>query len=101
LRGFVRCLTLATALVGGAWLTGASAAGEDTRTDAHIPVWGFTVLNYAAVGSGRGVEKLSFPTREACEAARQGVLEIGEEQRPIPVVGRCLNEERQVTRPSS
>jgi len=88
-------------LVGGAWPTSASAAGEDTRTDAHIPVWGFTVLNYAAVGSGRAVEKLSYPTREACEAARQGVLEIGQEQRPIPVIGRCLNEERPTTRPAS
>ena len=31
----------------------------------------------------------------------EGVLEIGQEQRPIPVIGRCLNEERPTTRPSS
>jgi len=44
---------------------------------------------------------LSFPTPEACEAARRGVLEIGEEMRPIPVVGRCLNEDRQRIVPAS
>lgn len=101
MRRIVPCLALATALVGGACLPTARAAREDIRADANAAVWAFTVLNYAAVGSGRAVEKLSFPTREACEAARQGVLEIGQEQRPIPVIGRCLNEERPTTRPAS
>ena len=101
MRRIVCCLALAIALVGGARHRGARAAGEDTSANAGVPVWAFTVLNYTAVGSGRAVEKLSFPTPEACEAARRGVLEIGEEMRPIPVVGRCLNEDGQGILPSS
>jgi len=93
LKRIVSWLTLAMAVAGGVSLRSASA-GDDTR-------WAFTVLNHAAVASGRGVEKLSFPTREACEAARQGVLEMGEEQRPIPVIGRCTSEARSATRPAS
>lgn len=95
------CLALAMTLVCGARLPSARAAGNDIAANARVPVWAFTVLNYAAVGSGRAVEKLSFPTSEACEAARRGVLEIGEEMRPIPVVGRCLNEDGQAILPSS
>jgi hypothetical protein len=101
LRQVIYCLALAMALVSGTRVPGARAAGDDTSANVGVPVWAFTVLNYTAVGSGRAVEKLSFPTPEACEAARQGVLEIGEEMRPIPVVGRCRNEDGQRVLPSS
>src|SRR5207244_11432647 len=72
LRRIVCCLALAIALVGGARLRGARAAGEDTSANAGVPVWAFTVLNYTAVGAGRGGEKVSIPTPDACLAAGRG-----------------------------
>jgi len=101
LRRVVYCFALALAVVVGASPIDAQAAGDDTSPNTGVTVWAFTVLNYSAVGSGRAVEKLSFPTPESCEAARRGVLEMGEEMRPIPVVGRCLNEEGTHIPPSS
>ena len=101
MRRVVYCFALALAVVVGASPIDAQAAGDDTSPNTGVTVWAFTVLNYSAVGSGRAVEKLSFPTPESCEAARRGVLEMGEEMRPIPVVGRCLNEEGTHIPPSS
>jgi len=58
-----------------------------------------------ATGNADALDRLVwagvFGPTGAREAARQGVLEIGEEMRPIPVVGRCLNEDRQRIVPAS
>ena len=100
IRRALQGLTVAAALMAGVCLPTARAAGEDGRADAGSSIWAFTVLDYTAAGSGHAVQRLWYPTREACEAARQAVVEIGEEERPIPVVGRCLKAERLATRPS-
>ena len=59
-----------------------------------MTLWAFTVFSYLMVQSGHPTQTFAFPTREACEAARQAVLEIGQEERPNPVVGRCEQRER-------
>jgi len=57
-------------------------------------VWELAVFSYLMVAAGRPQQTLYYPTLEACEAARQAVLEIGQEERPNPVVGLCKRTER-------
>src|SRR5436309_391302 len=57
-------------------------------------VWELAVFSYLMVAAGHPQQTLYYPTLEACEAARQAVLEIGQEERPNPVVGLCKRTER-------
>jgi hypothetical protein len=59
-----------------------------------MAVWELAVFSYLMVTSGHPQQTLYYPTLEACEAARQAVLEIGQEERPNPVVGLCKRTER-------
>jgi hypothetical protein len=60
-----------------------------------MTLWELAVFSYLMVNTGNPQQTLSFPTLAACEAARQAVLEIGQEERPNPVVGRCKQTERE------
>lgn len=60
-----------------------------------MTLWEFAVFSYLMVNTGHPQQTLSFPTLAACEAARQAVLEIGQEERPNPVVGLCKQRERE------
>jgi len=59
-----------------------------------MTLWAFTVFSYLMVQGGHPQPTLSYPTRVACEAARQAVLEISQEERPNPVVGLCKQTKR-------
>jgi hypothetical protein len=60
-----------------------------------MTLWEFVVFSYLMVNTGNPQQTLSFPTLAACEAARQAALEIIQEERPNPVVGRCKQTERE------
>ena len=60
-----------------------------------MTLWEFAVFSYLMVNTGNPRHTLSFPTLAACEAARQAVLEIAQEERPNPVVGLCKQTERE------
>lgn len=60
-----------------------------------MTLWEFAVFSYLMVSTGNPRQTLSFPTLAACEAARQAVLEIAQEERPNPVVGLCKLRERE------
>ena len=48
-------------------------------------LWAFTVFSYLTLAT----TTYSFPTPEACEAARQAANEFSQDERPAPVVGFC------------
>jgi len=59
-----------------------------------MALWELAVFSYLMVAAGHPQQTLYYPTLESCEAARQAVLEIGQEERPNPVVGLCKRTER-------